>query len=174
MGGANGIRFVEIGDGPGYLQDSRIAPGAQTQLVDGHLQQATAVLVDDAVPPDLLVGHARIAERILPRKAILLSAPGGVDASLDDAGRFAAVFSPDVPASYRRNVDGYIDPVQQGPGDSPLILADLQRRAPARLARIAIMAAGAYMRRPLPTFCFFLAYRVFIINQEDAPQIQKV
>jgi hypothetical protein len=125
--------FFEIGDGPGHFQYSRIGPGGQPQFIDGHFQKPLGVLVDDAMLPDLLVGHARIAERILGRESIFLPAPGGIDPALDGSRRFAAVLPFEVPVSYGRHLNVNIDPVQQGAGDFRLILADLLGRAPAGL-----------------------------------------
>jgi len=84
--------------------------------------------------PDLLVGHARIAERILGLETILLPSPGGIDPALDGGGRFAAVFSPEFPVSDGRHLNVNIDPVQQRTRNAGLILADLLRRAPACMA----------------------------------------
>jgi hypothetical protein len=141
--GADLLIFFEVGDGPGHFQYPGIGTDAHTQFVDGHFQKPLGVLVDSAMLPDLFVGHARIAERILCLETILLPAPGGIDPALDGSRRFAAVFSFEVPVSDGRNLNVNIDPVQQGPGDFRLILADLLGCAPAGLVRIAKVTAGA-------------------------------
>jgi hypothetical protein len=143
MRGADLLIFFEIGDGPGDFQDSGIGPGAHTQFVDGHLQKPLGVLVDDAMLPDLLVGHARIAERILGMETIFLPAPGGIDPALDGSRRFAAVFSPEFPVSYGRHLNVNIDPVQQGAGNFRLILADLLGGAPAGMAWVPVESTNA-------------------------------
>jgi hypothetical protein len=135
--------FFEIGDGPGYFQYSRIGPGGEPQFVDGHFQKPLGVLVDDTVLPDLLVGHARIAERVLGPETILLPSPGGFDPALDGSRRFAAVFSFEVSVSDGWHLNVNIDPVQQRARNAGLILANLLGGAPAGLVRIAKMTAGA-------------------------------
>jgi hypothetical protein len=45
-----------------------------------------------------------------------------------------------------------VDPVQQGAGDPPLVLADLLGRAAARAAPVAEVTAGAGIRSPFLTF----------------------
>jgi len=93
--------------------------------------------------PDLFVRHTRIAERILGLETIFLPVPGGIDPALDSSRRFTAVFSLEIPVSDGRHLNVDIDPIQQGPGNFRLILADLLGRAPAGLVRIAKMATGA-------------------------------
>jgi hypothetical protein len=141
--GADLLIFFEIGDGPCNFQYSRIGPGAHTQFVDSHFQKPLGFLVDDAVLPDLLVGHVRIAERRLGREAILLTAAGGIDPALYGSRRFTSVFSFEIPVSDGRHLNVNIDPVHQRARNAGLILADLLGRAPAGLVRIAKMTAGA-------------------------------
>lgn len=135
--------FFEVGDGPCNFQYSRIGPGGEPQFIDSHFQKPLGVLVDAAVLPDLLVGHARIAERILGLEMILLPSPGDIDPALDGSRRFAAVFFFEVTVSNSWHLNVNIDPIQQGSGNFRLILADLLGRAPAGLVRIAKVAAGA-------------------------------
>jgi hypothetical protein len=150
MRGAELLIFFEIGDGPGHFQYSRIGPGGEPQFVDGHFQKPLGVLVDDAMLPDLLIGHARIAERLLGLEAIFLLAAGGSDPVLDGSGRFTAVFSFEVSVSYGWHLNVNIDPVQQGSGNFRLILADLLWRASAGLVRIAKMTAGPVLQQRSP------------------------
>jgi hypothetical protein len=135
--------FFEIGDGPGHFQYSRIGPGAHTQFVDGHFQKPLGVLVNDAMLPDLFVGHACIAERILGLETILLPSPGGIDPVLDGSRRFAAAFSPEFPVSDGRHLNVNIDPVHQRTRNAGLILADLLGRAPACMVWVFVESTNA-------------------------------
>jgi hypothetical protein len=143
MRGAYLFIFFEIGDGPCNFQYSRIGPGAHAQFVDSHFQKPLGILINDAMLLDLLVRHARIAERILGPEAIFLPAPGGIDPALDGSRRFAAVFSPEFPVSYGRHFNVNIDPVHQRTRNAGLILADLLGRAPACVAWVSVESTNA-------------------------------
>ena len=66
-----------------------------------------------------------------------------------------------------------VDPVQQGAGDPPLVLADLLGRAAAGAAPVAEVTAGALIRSPFLNFFSVLIIPRLQIQQDGYPKSPK-
>src|SRR5579859_3387014 len=65
------FRAFQIGDGAGHAQDAVMSAGGQTQVFHGRLEQALALIIQNAMAAELLAGHAAI-EALAVRTETLL------------------------------------------------------------------------------------------------------
>src|SRR5512143_4023312 len=71
----DGLRPLDIGDGPRNLQDPIEGTGGQPQALHGHLQQVLRLAIHLTVLPDLPRAHVRVAIGFAAAKPLLLEVP---------------------------------------------------------------------------------------------------
>ena len=115
----------QVRDGPGDLQDPAVGAGAQAQPVDGHFNELPRFLIERAGGADLAVGHAGVEQGVVSGEAIFLNIAGLFDPGLYGGGRLARFPCRQIAVADGGNLDMDVDPVEEGAGDPPLVLADL-------------------------------------------------
>ena len=103
MGGLDVLDAFKIGDGPGDLQNSRIGPCAQPELINSKLQEPLARLIDLAELLDVAVGHLGVAIDLHPFEPAELNDPGSIHPLLDLPGGLPGIAARQVPVFYGRN-----------------------------------------------------------------------
>src|ERR1017187_10754664 len=71
---------VEIGDGARDFQDSRVGARAQSEAVDGELEQTLAARLDLAMEAEIARAHLRVAEKRHPLETNELRLARAIDA----------------------------------------------------------------------------------------------
>jgi hypothetical protein len=99
------LLFFKVGDGSGYLQNPRISPGAQSEFINGQLQQLLAGLVDLAEFLDVPVAHLGIAVNLHSAESAKLNLSSPVDPPLDLRRRFPGITARQVPVLDGRDFD---------------------------------------------------------------------
>jgi hypothetical protein len=143
MRGTEGIATLQVRDGPGNLQYPGIGAGAQTQPLDRHFDELPRLLVERAGGADLAVGHSGIQEGPVAGETIFLDGSRLLDPCLDGGGRFSCLPCRQIAVADGGDLHMDVDPVQQGAGDPPLVLADLLGRTAARAAPVSEKSAVA-------------------------------
>ncbi len=146
MRGLDIFHTLEIGDGPGYLQDPRIDPGTQTKLIDRRLEKSLARLLDLAKLLDMAVCHLGIAVNLHPFESAKLKASRPVHPFLDLPGRFPLFPTGQIPILHCRDFDVDIDPVHQGAGDLGPVTLDLGDGTDAFLVKITVITGRTFLR----------------------------
>ncbi len=133
----------EIGYRPCNLEDSRVAPGTETEAVGDYFQHAVSGRIRLAELADHPGGHLRVAPDARSLEALLLDFPRPRHAQ-GYLGRTLGL----APVSEIAVLDGGhlyvdVDPVQERPGNPGTVTVDHERRARALVYRVGKVAAWA-------------------------------
>ena len=139
----NGLAAGQVRDGPRDPQDAVVAPGRQTQGVEGLTHQAGAGLVEGTVLPELGLLHPGVAGNLVrPVTGLLeLSRPVHPLSNLRRALRRPGL--PQVLKGHDGHLDDEVDPVQQRTADPAEIAVHRRLRAGTAAGGIAVPAALA-------------------------------
>jgi len=143
VGGGDGLRTVQIGDGACHPQDAVVGAGGETHAGKGGRQKVFTGGVQRTDCGDHGGGHIGVAGDGGAGKAALLENTGGVYAGLDRCRRFGG-FSAAHGFEFHGG-DGYVevDAVQQRTGDLFCVFFRLACRAGAAAAGMSSPAAPA-------------------------------
>jgi hypothetical protein len=62
MGCLDIIGVLQIGNGPGHLQDPRVGADTQAQFIYGHLDELAGIFIEQAMGFELPVGHPGVQQ----------------------------------------------------------------------------------------------------------------
>ena len=138
---ADVLRAGQVGNGARDLQYLVIRASRQTQLLHRLAEQTVGVGGQTAELLDVPVGHLRVGvdARLLQPFALRRSRLG--HALANGRRRLGLALGGQLAMWHARDVDVYVDPVQQRPGYARQIVLNLPRRAAALALRIGEVAA---------------------------------
>lgn len=139
------LAAVQVGDGPGDLEDAGVGPGAQTETLHGLFEQPARFGINRAVPSDLPAAHLGVAADLSTLEALRLNRPRLFHTSQHLLGGGSVLHCRQVPVRYGGHVQVDVDAVQERTRNLAPVLPDLAERAAALVLGVPQIAAGMWI-----------------------------
>ena len=109
---ADAFAPLQVGDGPGHLENPGEGAGREPQPIGDQLQHSVAAGVQLALLPEVAGVHLGVAVNLRPREPFDLDVAGALHPGGDGSGAFGLAPVGQVAIAHRRDFDVDVDPVQ--------------------------------------------------------------